>query len=174
MFSLMWLSLCLVLLLGNEIFWYHCGCWLWALVCCEHSLDFVDFIAVAALIMPCVGSWQWDLPVLLSIWCLRDCWFLFVVGACVSWNQSCSWFRRRRLLLLWRLFYDSIWYLMTFPLWHHLLVVNYSPDVFQFWKIVHSVYKPDSYWGLWETQYLLTTWKIPYAYRAQTLLVFSK
>ena len=34
-------------------------CFLWAFVCCENILvlDFVDVIAVAALIMPCVGSW---------------------------------------------------------------------------------------------------------------------
>jgi len=36
------------------------GCLLSALVNCENSLvlDFVDDIDVAALIMPCVGSWQ--------------------------------------------------------------------------------------------------------------------
>ena len=37
------------------------GCWLlWAVVCFESSLvlDFVDVIAVAAFIMPCVDFWQ--------------------------------------------------------------------------------------------------------------------
>mgnify|MGYP006213066843 CR=1 FL=1 len=51
-------------------------------MCCENNLvlDFVDAIAVAALIMPCVDSWQEDLPVS-SSHLLLEC-LLLIVGAC--------------------------------------------------------------------------------------------
>ena len=50
-------------------------CLLWALACCENNLvlDFVDVIAVAPLIMLCVGSWQRDLSVSLPLRCGRLC-----------------------------------------------------------------------------------------------------
>ena len=57
-------------------------CLLWVVVCCENSLaiDFVDAIAVAALIMSCVVSWQGDLSVSLSLRCLCACCLLWALA----------------------------------------------------------------------------------------------
>ena len=132
----MQLSLCLMLILGSEIFWYHCACGLlWALACVLWKQSYSWFSRGHC----CCGSHYalcWFLAVRSSNIIVTTtvlAWLLFVVGACVCVLKIVLFLIcRRHLLLLRWLIYDSIWCFGWHFQWGKIVALSHGKTLMYF------------------------------------------